>query len=304
MPEENVRPVWALSSGIPPAHIVRASLRVGSLIDEQGSPVSSARGAYTLYASDGLFPPEDLRLGEQLLVDCELLGVSPGHLHQSELLTQLLALDESEAVAIIMERAAAAAAVLLPGPPDSAWKADIVQEAGRVLDELSVDPDRREALLVALARKYDDRWRVAIGARGEECVADAARAELVDLGRPDLAIQVRRFGGLADSLGYDVVAPRLGGKRRLEVKTTTRDTSGGRYHFYLSRNEFDHGLDDSDWALVLCNITRADAVEVKGWCRARALAPYLPTDGEDARWISVEIEVPAALFTDGLPPAV
>src|SRR6266568_683965 len=95
------RPLWSLPSGLPPAHLIRAALRAGSLIDAYGSPVPAARSAYLLYPSDALYPPEDLRLGERLLLDCGLLLQQDEHLYPTDQLKTLLAVEGAEADLIL-----------------------------------------------------------------------------------------------------------------------------------------------------------------------------------------------------------
>lgn len=294
------RPPWALPSGIPPAHLVRAALRAGSLIDAYGSPVPAARAAYILYPSDALYPPEDLRLGERLLIDCGLLLLTAEHLHPTALLSELVALDDIEAASIVFVRAALSAR-----PESRPFDADgeLLPEAVSVAEELISDPDRREALLVELGRKHTEANRAALGLRGEKFVVGRARKELLDLGLSDLAAGVRRLSEFADDLGYDVVAPRVGGKRRLEVKTSARHDEG-LLHFFISRYEIDYGLGDDDWAVAACRIRPDGEIDLVGWCRARTLEPYLPLDGEGGRWTSAELDLPITLFEPGLPPAV
>lgn len=294
------RPEWTLPSGIPPAHLVRAALRSGTLIDAFGSPVLAARTAYLLYPSDALYPPEDLRLGERLLLDCGLLLEQGEHLYPTDQLKELLAVEEAAASSILFERAVLAA--LSSGFAfgiDGALPPDVLS----VAEKLISDFDRREAFLLALGRKHDESLRAALGLRGEEFVADCAREELTDLGLEDLAAGVRCLSEISDQLGYDVVAPRLGGKRRLEVKTSARQ-GDGLFHFYISRGEIDVGLRDEDWALVACQMQDGGAINLVGWCRARTLEPYLPIDGEGARWMSAELDIPTTLLEHGLPPAV
>lgn len=294
------RPAWTLPSGIPPAHLVRAALRSGSLIDAYGSQVPAARTAYLLYPSDALYPPEDLRLGERLLLDCGLLLQQGDLLFPTDQLKGLLAVDEAEASSILFERAVLA--ILDRGFVDDVDGA-LPPDALLVAEKLIADLDRREAFLLALGRKHDESIRAALGLRGEEFVAGWARDELTDLGLDDLAADVRCLSEFSDQLGYDVVAPRLGGKRRLEVKTSARQ-SDGLFHFYVSRSEIDVGLGDQDWALVACQVHEGDAIELVGWCRAQTLEPYLPLDGEGARWMSAELDIPTTLLERGLPPAV
>lgn len=293
------RPAWTLPSGIPPAHLVRAALRSGSLIDAYGSEVPAAQTAYLLYPSDALYPPDDLRLGERLLLDCGLLLEDDDLLYPTDQLRGLLEVEEAEATSVVFERAVLAALDLgLLGVVGA-----LPQDANAVAENLIADPDRRDAILLALARKHDESVRVVLGREGEEYVAQVARDELTALGREDLADGVRCLSEVSDQLGYDVVAPRLVGKRRLEVKASSRD-SDGVFHFYISRSEIDVGLRDEDWALVACQVRDEVRISLVGWCRARSLEPYLPIDGEGARWMSAELEIPTTLFQPGLPPVV
>ncbi len=294
------RPPWTLPSGIPPAHLVRAALRSGSLIDAYGSEIPAAHTAYLLYPSDALYPPEDLRLGERLLLDCGLLLQQEDLLHPTDQLRGLLAVEEAEATSILFERA-----VLATIDRGSTLVADgaLPPDARVVAEALIPDRDRREAILLALARKHDESIRAAIGSQGEEFVAERARDELTNLGLRDLAAQVRCLSEISDQLGYDVVAPRLGGKRRFEVKTSGRQ-SDGLVHFYISRAEIDVGLRDEDWALVACQMQIDRGIQLVGWCRASTLEPYLPLDAEGARWMSAELSIPTTLFNPGLPPAI
>lgn len=294
------RPEWTLPSGIPPAHLVRAALRSGSLIDAYGSRVPAARTAYLLYPSDALYPPEDLRLGECLLLDCGLLLQQGDHLYPTDQLKGLLAVEDAEATSILFERAVLAT---LSGGFAFGIDGALPPDALSVAEKLISDPDRREAFLLALGRKHDESHRAALGLRGEEFVAVFARNELADLGRDDLAADVRCVSEFSDQLGYDVVAPRFGGKRRLEVKTSARHDDG-LFHFYVSRSEIDVGLQDEDWAVVACQVQDGGAIMLVGWCRARTLEPYLPVDGEGARWTSAELDLPKTIFEHGLPPAV
>src|SRR6266542_4465637 len=161
------RPPWALPSGLPPAHLVRAALRAGSLIDAYGSPVPAARSGYLLFPSDALYPPKDLRLGEQLLLDCGLLLEKDGYLHHTVELDAFLALDEDEAASIVFERA-----VLTVSPDTLDFEVDgkLSGEVAALVKELISNPDRREALLLALGRKHDEVLRARLGLRGEEFV--------------------------------------------------------------------------------------------------------------------------------------
>lgn len=286
------RPPWALPSGVPAAHLVRAAIRAASLIDSYGSPIPAAETAFLLYPSDGLYPPQDLRLGERLLVDCDLLVVANDQLVPTYDLKTLTGLGEPDATAFVFELAVRRSL--------GATRTPVNAEIEAAATALVPDPERREALLLAMARRHDESVRAALGARGEEFVVSVARDELRNLGRHDLAAQVRRVSEMSDQLGYDVVAPRIRGIRRLEVKTSV--ATSGLFRFYLSRAEYEVGLVDSEWALVGCQSQVDDTMDLVGWCRASSLDAYLPADGSAGRWVSAEISVPVTLLQPGLPP--
>jgi hypothetical protein len=296
----NDRPVWALENGLPSAHLVRAALRVARLIDDYGSPISAAEATYRLYPSGGLYPPEDLRLGERLLVDCDLLFERDGFLHPTAQLSELVALEPDEAASVVLERVFTAEHL---NGVTNAPGSELAEEADALANELLIDFDRRETLLIAFRRKHDESARAAVGLRGEEFVVEVARAELAGLGRDDLALGVRRLSELSDDLGYDVLAPRFNGRRRLEVKTDGQ-ADDELFHFYISRYAMEYGLLDPDWALVGCRLLGDDELELVGWCRAQSLKPYLPIDGTAGRWDKAEMSVPLTIFEPGLPPAI
>jgi len=147
--------------------------------------------------------------------------------------------------------------------------------------------------------------RDAIGAAGEQAVADECAEELSNLGHPDLAKLVRRVSLVDDTAGFDVHAPTIGGDARLlEVKTTVTKPVG-HFPFFISRNEYDIGRRNATaWALVACAAS-ADltSVEVVGWCRASDLRPYLPED-RSGRWTEAQVRLPMASLSAGIPPAI
>jgi hypothetical protein len=214
-------------------------------------------------------------------------------------LEDLLTLLEDEAAAVILERVVLTG---LSGGPDPSECPEVVVKATELLEALVPDADRREVLLIALGRQYDEASRTALGTLGEEHVVACAREELMQLGHAALAEGVRRLAAIVDNLGYDVVAPRPGGRRRLEVKTTRRPDDG-LVRFFITRAEIDWGQRDADWALVVCRALPEGDIRLVGWCRACALEPYLPIDGEGARWVTAELIVPASVLEPGLPPA-
>jgi hypothetical protein len=281
-----------LANGTPTIHLVKAALRAGALIDRYGSPISGTRVEYLLYPSDALYPPGDLLLGQRLLLDCGLLEETDEGLVPTEAIRVLLALGEENAVDVLFDIANRRVGGLSP------------EIAGAIARQgTAFDPDRRERLLLARRLTFDQARSVALGLLGETHVVDEARAELVLLGRADLAGQVQRVSELSDQLGYDIIAPALNGMRRLEVKTSGR-VAGDPFHLFLSRLEFEVGQSDRSWALVACQVNAVGEVAVVGWCRAGAFQSLLPSDSTNAEWVTVEVSLPLAMLNPGLPPAV
>jgi hypothetical protein len=173
------------------------------------------------------------------------------------------------------------------------------------LSELIPDADRREEILRALGRRFDDAYRRLVGAIGEKVVVARAREELEDLGYPDLARAVRHVSLETDQAGYDVSAPRVTGRPRLlEVKATNVD--GEEFVVYLSRNEAEMGARFDEWALVVCRITNVDdrEGEIVGWCTGRQVAKVLPADSPSGRWQVAALTISKAELIPGIPGAV
>lgn len=193
MPEP---PSWVLETGLPSVHVARAALHVARIIDSQGSRVIDAGESYWHHASGGAFAPTDLELGEPMLLDLDLLVERDRYLFPTGALRALLRGTDADAIAVVAELAAEWTSGPVPNPPDADALADLVP-----------DPLRREELLIALGRRFDDSLQRNVGEIGEDVVVDAAREELAALGHTHLVRDVRRVSLLSDQLGYDVSAP-------------------------------------------------------------------------------------------------
>lgn len=289
-----------LASHLPSPHLVRAALHVASILGERSSSVDATRESYWHHATGGTFSPADLRLGEQLLIDCGLVDVVGIELVPAEALSLLLDGTADDAVAFICKT------LLSTYLPTQEVAPEAIERLEPALKPLVIDEEQRRELLLELGRRFDDTHTSLIGAIGEECVVAHARHELRDLGRYDLAREVRRVSLISDELGYDVVAPRVDGKPRLlEVKTAVRRPEVA-FGFFISRNEVDTGLRTSDWALVACTVTDEStrAAEILGWSSAAALRDLLPTDAPDGRWTHAQLVLPVASLQPGLPRLV
>ncbi len=264
------------------------------MLDAAGSRTADAHESYWHRATGGVFPDHDLRRGERLLVDVGFVVERDGLLIPSSELRELLTGTVEDAVEVVVARAITA--------EQPSWLADGVDPPD-LLEEIVPDADRREALLLALGRTFDDASRKLTGAVAEEIVCSVAREELFRLGYPELARAVRRVSLESDQLGYDVSAPRTAGSRRLlEVKGTRRLVDVLEVHLTRSEAKVGSTFPD-DWALVVCNVTDTEKGdgEVLGWCSHAQLAPLLPEDGTSSRWEQAVISLPGALLTPGLP---
>lgn len=276
------------------AHRIAAALRAAKLLDAKGSPVGDAHASYALYPSDAAYPPAELHAGVEILLFCGLLTEIDGSLYPAEDLQTMCHADEADALQLMVHRLLQRTVAVSPLPLTLRGQ---IQQA---ISDLPTDPDVREAMLLAAGRKFDDADRRALGALGEEFVVELTRKELNDLGRYDLATEVTRVSEFADDLGYDVAAPGLIGRRRMEVKTTSR-RDDSLVRFFLTRNEIGWGLRDPGWALVVCDIDGNGDVSLKGYCRAAVLSPYLPQDSDAGSWVTCEIVIPEHLLERGLP---
>lgn len=178
----------------------------------------------------------------------------------------------------------------------------IPEDPDRSLRELFALDARREAMLRAAARAFDEQVTTRLRARGEQLVLDECRSQLRSAGHDALANQAQRLGGLAQELGYSVTAGRSDGtSRRMTVKTVR----GWRWRrqVFLTRVEADVGLADPDWSLVICDSGEDGTISVSGWITVSALAGLLPGDAHAlGRWSTAALLLPDGLLQSGLPP--
>lgn len=272
-------------------HIARAALHVAAILGRERSSLVVVRESYWRRATGGVFSVADLVVAEDVLVAGGFITRADGMLMLSPLLYTLVDGAEDDAIDVLTVS-------LFGGLGLSPVEHNEIAEQ---LEELVPDPMRREALLLALGRRWDDDLRREVGEIGEEIVVANAKAELTALGHSELANAVRRVSLISDQLGYDVVAPRIGASPRLlEVKATTA-SSGGLV--FISRAESDAGSRLIDWALVVCSVRDVldRTGEVVGWCQRADIDALLPQDVPGSRWQSVAIELERLVLQPGLP---
>jgi len=287
--------VWTDADGIPTQHAVAAALRVAALIDAGGSRVVDARETYWHVASGAVLPPDDLAIGEALLLDLALVVVRNGVLSRTAELDALLEGDE----------VLVAASVLLAGVDTTGVDPRAGEDELRArLERIGLNDEQTSDAIATAAAKYDATYHTLLGDIGEDIVAAEARAELIAAGRDDLARAVRRVSLISDTYGYDIVAPRVHGPDRLlEVKATT--ASEDVITVFLSRHEADVGATRDNWMLVVCEVQDVDNRHgtVVGWVPFESIRKDMPTDGHTGRWESTSVRLSRGDVVAGLPGA-
>lgn len=291
---------------VPSGHQLRAALKAAEVYPNAGSLAAAKVGlAFDRLATEGLYSAADLRLGNEILRVADLLNEHDGADALALAFADLDGLPEDGRCAELLARYVTARPPLwldaAAGADTVAW-ALVPDHEAETLEALVPDAERREELLLALARRVDPERDKRTGNLAEDHVVAECRAQLDTCGRADLAERVERVSLRSDQLGYDVTAPRMEGtKRRIEVKGTL--AQGSTFSITLSRNEAKRALRDPDWSLVACRVGHDDSVVVIGWCAGPQLEPYMPADPpERGRWRSVEILLGSEILTPGLPP--
>ena len=298
--------VQAGACQLPGAYHLKAALHAARVLSSNGTPLDPLRQAYVDLPLGGVFYGADLVAGERVLRRASLVIETNGVVCPSPRLLEIRGLDEElacEVLLTILLEEEAPVWVTAAGRNDELRPENIPEEAERLLSDVMPDPDRREALLLGLAQRFDDQGRAALGSLGEEHVVVACKNRLKETGRRDLAAEVRRVSKISDQLGYDVTERQpVGHTGRYEVKTTRQ--VGSLVEIHLSRNEARTGLRDRNWALVVCRADHDDNVSVVGWCRAHKLEMALPRDAEDGgRWENAVLRLNVdETLTAGLPP--
>ena len=277
-------------------------------LEPEGNSLPALQVSYGKLVTGGLYRPQDLHAGHQLLVRARLVThLLDDQQVPSEALQELCRLPDDVAAELVLNE------LLLNEPPlwlyaavvddEVRWEnvPDVDQDS---LRQLLADATRREALLLTLGRTLDAALLVEYGNQGEQFVVQACRQHLLVRSRPDLAAEVHQVSLHSDQLGYDVTSPDTTGHRhRMEVKTTG-SASGGRVEFFLSRNEATVGERDPAWSLVAVRRDPDSSLELIGWCRGVTLLPLLPRDlSSQGRWTNVRLSVPTTDFVPGLPLA-
>ncbi|MEI6566948.1 MAG: DUF3883 domain-containing protein [Verrucomicrobiota bacterium] len=280
---------------VPNPHQLEAARKVARLLDHEPQVLDTFRLHLKHLPTDGLFTIDNLLQGEEILVQggiaardrtsIRLLGHRPGSVEL--LAAKFMEMSPPTWLGIATRNGDLNLSMI---PPDEA----------QTLANLFGDPERRDAFLLALHRKFDDAFRRAMGETAELLVLASCKELLSLLGAPTLAEKVLHASLISDQLGYDIRTPTVpGGTLRLEVK---HDASPGEYRrFFLSRNEWMVAKHDPAWRLVVCRRNNSGEPEIEGWCDGKLLAPHIPSDTAQAAWQSILVTCPTGLLVPGLP---
>lgn len=302
MTDHDAAPAW-LPCEVPTLHQLKAALIVAGRLETEPAPVAHVRNGYPRTPTDGVFSPEDLRVGEDILVAADWASREGA---QIRLVVDGLALGADPA----QEAKRLLTSYLAQHPPD--WIGLVFRDESldmefiphQALDALSAtitDADEREAILLRLGGQFDDTYRRQLGLAGEQAVVRRCKELLTLHGRPDLAEQVLHVSLISDALGYDVRTPTLTGAiRKLEVKTTSRSEDHA-YRIILSRNEAEKASQDEVWHLIVCTGWVGGEVDIAGSCQGASVVSLLPSDSEWAQWKSAEVLLDSELLTEGVP---
>lgn len=291
---------------LPSSHQLHSVWLLARVLHAPKTPRDDALRSFRAVPTSGTLGTQDFLASEGILASLGLIEVIDEVLLVADSVTELATATREDAAALLL------GLVLERRPPSwlrfaaagDSLKANSIPDAElAALEDSFVDPTHREAILLAAARRYDATRFTALGALGEEYVAERCREQLRAAGAEALAKSVSRVSLISDQLGYDVVAPRLdGSSRRLEVKATRR--LAWRGEVYISRNEFEIGLLDPDWSLVVVEIDAEETPSLLGWCRAEDLVAKMPVDRHHlGRWSRVRLLQADGMLSGGLPPA-
>ena len=279
---------------------------VGRVLGQHGAELGVAHESYLRLPLGGRIGVAELRSAEEALQTAGLAALRDGRIVPDGRLVQVCTMDEPEAcellLALMLELERPLWLRTAAGDGQNIRSELLPDGVEHALATIIEDPERREAFLLARARKVDAEERERIGELGELAIVDACREQLTAAGAAALAADVQRVSTVSDELGYDVTAPRRDrAMRRMEVKTTR--ARGSIAPVIVTRTEATIGRTDAAWMLVVVRLSDDDAAEIVGWIAGQQIAPLLPIDHHsDARWETALLRLPVSQLTAGLPP--
>lgn len=293
------------TASFPSAYILRACVRVIRLIGEVAVTQEQLEKSYLTVASGGTFTSDAFREALAVLTAHGLIQLDgDGRVVRANLPDNVSFADEEQGSKLLAQW------ILSEHPP--LWLRNAILDGGELSYELMpsevedrlrlIFPDvaERESMLLAAATRYNDALLRAAGALGEECVVSECKRWLLSHSRPDLASKVQQVSLISDHLGYDVSSPDLTGTvHQLEVKAY----AGPALRFYLTRKEFEVGLQFLTWSLVFVKVDlRSQEGKVVGWCPADSIRDRVPADRDSkVSWESARLRLAETEILRGLP---
>lgn len=291
---------------LPSSHQLYSVWLMARVLHSPETPRRDALRSFRSLPTGGMLGTQDFLASEQILASLGLIEFHGEALIVADSVGEVAAATRQDAAALVL------GLVLERRPPgwlryaaagDSLKVNAIPDPELAALRDSFGDSELCEAIILAAARRFDAGRLAALAGLGTEYVAGCCREQLRAAGSGVLAAAVSRVARVSEGLGYDVVAPRLdGSSRRMGVKATRR--LAWRGEVFLSRSEFEIGLLDPDWSLVVVEIDTEDSPSLLGWCNAGSLSAKMPSDRHPlGRWSDVRLLQTEGLLNDGLPPA-
>jgi hypothetical protein len=283
-----------------------AGFWVGRVLGQHGADVKVARDSYLELPLGGRIGVAELRGAEEALQVIGLAALRDGRLIPDDRLVQACRLVEPEGcellLALILEVEQPLWLRTAAGDGEHVRSEFLPDGVEAALATIIEDPDRREAFLLARARKVNADERQRIGELGEIAVLEACRQQLTDAGAVALATEVQRVSMISDELGYDITAPRCDrSPRRIEVKTTR--AAGSIAPVIITRTEASVGSSDPAWMLLVVRLSDEESAQIVGWLDGQQITPHLPVNqGSTARWETASLRLPVTALIPGLPP--
>lgn len=213
------------------------------------------------------------------------LGVEASHFDRVRVLERLI---EDQVIAV-EDRCLALGRIDRAG-----WLLDGMRAGNSLIWEVAQLVDAQERAI----RKFDFERLAEVGAMGEQFVV----SELKRLVSPANHSRIRHVSLEDDSAGYDILTPSVSHSDQvqlLEVKTSVRP--GNNFTFFVSRNEFRVGCNNSNWSLVCVRIID-NKPNLLGHVSINAIQNNFPVDqGPSIRWESSRVQIPMYALIPGLP---
>lgn len=158
---------------------------------------------------------------------------------------------------------------------------DLPQDIERWSEVLGLSPDSGLRVVRRVSGKIDLARRAQVGSAGE-----IALCALLEAKWPGA---VNHVAATDDGFGYDISVSLQEAEWHLEVKSTTRR---GRLSFFLSRHEFETGLADSHWKLLVVGLDDALEAGCVAVVDKSALKQFAPADrATTASWESAKYDL-------------